>query len=115
MKHKTGLVFLSEQLKDETEKVQAFCIAREIAHVRLKHTSPLSSSITEAEFREQEAAADRLARRWLSYPSNFSIKSSKMKAGEYIRVPRKTLEEMQKKIENIHRIISGDFKGNSSQ
>ena len=75
--HKTGFIFLSEQLKDETEEKQAFTIAHEIAHHKLKHKSPFFGKITKEQARKNEEEADERARTWLSYPSNFKQITSK--------------------------------------
>jgi hypothetical protein len=56
-KHKQGFIFLSEDLFSESEPEQAFIIAHEIAHVKLKHPPEYGQ--------ESEEQADKLAKQWL--------------------------------------------------
>jgi Zn-dependent peptidase ImmA (M78 family) len=63
--HKQGFIFLSENLKWESEEKQAFMIAHEIAHLKLNHRSPILDRLSEQETRKQEKEADILATKWL--------------------------------------------------
>jgi Zn-dependent peptidase ImmA (M78 family) len=63
--NKIGFVFLSEGLKGEPEDKQAFTIAHEIAHHKLKHRSPIFSRLSQEETEMQERTADKLAEKWL--------------------------------------------------
>jgi len=63
---KRNLVFLSEILKDQTTILQAFYVAHEIAHVKLRHRSPIFSDLSQEETDAQETDANDLARKWLS-------------------------------------------------
>lgn len=73
--HKVGFVFLSDYVKDQDEKSQAFWIAHEIAHQKLKHKNPFFGKITFEQGDKNEEEADKLARKWLCYPNNFQPKS----------------------------------------
>jgi hypothetical protein len=56
-KHKKGFIFLSEDLSSESESKQAFIIAHEIAHVKLKQPPEYGQ--------QSEEEADKLAKQWL--------------------------------------------------
>lgn len=60
-----GAVFLSDCLLDESEDMQSFIIAHEIAHFRLKHKGSPFERLTEEEYQKQQRDADELARKWL--------------------------------------------------
>lgn len=60
-----GAVFLSESLLKEPEDKQAFIIAHEIAHYRLKHQ--LFGGQTETQSRKEEDEANQKAIEWLGY------------------------------------------------
>ena len=64
---KIGIVVLCELLKCQPPEMQAFTIAHEIAHVKLKHSTafPDLHSIKQCESRD-EKDADELANAWLS-------------------------------------------------
>jgi len=63
--HKKGVIFLSENLKEEIEEKQLFWIAHEIAHLKLNHRSPIFCGLSEKETKRQEAEADNLVKTWL--------------------------------------------------
>jgi len=75
-KHKTGFIFLSECLKYESEEKQAFTIAHELAHHKLKHKTPIFSNLTEEETKRQEDEADALANKWLRSDSEVRVPHS---------------------------------------
>jgi hypothetical protein len=56
-KHKQGFIFLSEGLFSKSEPEQAFIIAHEIAHAKLKHPPEYGQ--------QSEEQADKLAKQWL--------------------------------------------------
>jgi Zn-dependent peptidase ImmA (M78 family) len=58
-----GVVFLSECLLDKPEGEQAFIVAHEIAHFKLKHR--LYGGLTEFEDQRQEMEASETAEKWL--------------------------------------------------
>jgi Zn-dependent peptidase ImmA (M78 family) len=62
-----GIVFLSDCLRDHSEKKQAFIIAHEIAHFKLNHKCGISDRLTEEEIHKQQNEANELARKWLGY------------------------------------------------
>jgi hypothetical protein len=63
--HVKGLVFLCETLKSQSSEKQTLYILHEIAHVRLRHRSPILSNLSQEESERQEREADKLARSWL--------------------------------------------------
>lgn len=66
------LIFLSSDLKSETKEIQMFSIAHEIAHVLLKHKSPILDTLTEEETKKQEEDAD-------NFVINLGFKESNIK------------------------------------
>jgi hypothetical protein len=64
-KHMKGLIFLSEELRAESQESQTFTIAHEVAHLKLKHVSPVFSNLTDEQCLNQEQEADDLALKWL--------------------------------------------------
>lgn len=64
-RHKEGIIFLCECLKNDSEERQTFRIAHEIAHQKLKHKSPIFNRLTEEEVWKQEKEATKLAEKWL--------------------------------------------------
>ncbi|MGA2573941.1 MAG: hypothetical protein ABSF36_07090 [Candidatus Methanomethylicaceae archaeon] len=64
-KHKVGLIFLDESLKEKDEDGQIFMVLHEIAHNRLKHKSPIFCKLSQEDTDKQEKEADALAQKWL--------------------------------------------------
>jgi hypothetical protein len=60
-----GVVFLSECLLGKPEDEQAFIVAHEIAHFKLKHR--LCGGLTEFEDQRQEMEASETAEKWLGF------------------------------------------------
>lgn len=63
--HKSGFVFLCENLKEEEKDTQLFSIAHEIAHHKLKHKNPIFGRLTIEETRNQEREANKMAEKWI--------------------------------------------------
>jgi Zn-dependent peptidase ImmA (M78 family) len=60
-----GIIFLSDCLLCESEERQAFIIAHEIAHFKLKHKLAMFNSLTEEEIEKEQNEASQLAATWL--------------------------------------------------
>ena len=61
-----GFVFISDYLLDLTEEEQILAVAHEVAHMKLRHKSPIFNDLTQKETERQEKEANELAQKWLS-------------------------------------------------
>jgi Zn-dependent peptidase ImmA (M78 family) len=60
-----GFIFITEGFGKETQRMQTFIIAHEIAHLKLGHFNPILDDLTDEQEKVQEQAADDLALKWL--------------------------------------------------